>query len=172
MSDLPIIVVSGRGGEQDKIEALDLGADDFIAKPFLPGELLARIRAALRRSAPLDRDEALALVRDVRLSSPTLTRGAVTLDYSELTLRLREQQVRLTEGEFKVLEVLVANAESTVNRAVILEALYGAGDARETKIVDVYVSRLRQKLGSLGGEADIIQNFRGRGWRFTAPTEY
>ena len=170
MSDLPIIVVSGRGTEQDKIEALDLGADDFVPKPFLPGELLARIRAALRRSAPVSRETASSAVRALEVQEPrTIPLGAMTLNPGDRSLELKGQKISLTEGEYTVLRVLVANHDATVPKSVILEALYGQDDVRETKIVDVYISRLRQKLRQIDDSEDLIQNFRGRGWSLRTP---
>jgi DNA-binding response OmpR family regulator len=170
LSDLPIIVVSGRGTEQDKIEALDLGADDFVPKPFLPGELLARIRAALRRTAPLSREAASNAVRQMqREENRPIRIGAMTLNPAERSLDLHGQQLSLTEGEYTVLRVLAANHDATVPKAVILEALYGQDDVRETKIVDVYISRIRQKLRQIDDNEDLIQNFRGRGWSLRAP---
>jgi DNA-binding response OmpR family regulator len=170
LSDLPIIVVSGRGTEQDKIEALDLGADDFVPKPFLPGELLARIRAALRRTAPLSREDASSAVRAMQTAEARpIELGAMTLNPAERYMELRGQRVPLTEGEYTVLRALIANHDATVPKSVILEALYGQDDARETKIVDVYISRLRQKLRQIEGGDDLIQNFRGRGWSLRTP---
>ena len=170
LSDLPIIVVSGRGTEQDKIEALDLGADDFVPKPFLPGELLARIRAALRRAAPLSQEAASSAVQALqKREAAAIVLGALTLDPSERNLEFKGHKVPLTEGEYTVLRVLVANHDATVPKSVILEALYGQADARETKIVDVYISRIRQKLRQIDDGEDLIQNFRGRGWSLRTP---
>lgn len=165
MSDLPIIVVSGRGAEQDKIEALDLGADDFVPKPFLPGELLARIRAALRRGTPLSREDAATAVRAMQTKEQgTIRLGAITLNPSARSIEIKGRQIPLTDGEYTVLQALVANPDATVPKSAILEALYGEDNARETKIVDVYISRIRQKLRQVEGGEDLIQNFRGRGW--------
>lgn len=170
MSDLPIIVVSGRGAEQDKIEALDMGADDFVPKPFLPGELLARIRAALRRAAPLSREDAASAVRAMQTEEKGPIRlGALTLDPAERSMEIKGHQIPLTDGEYTVLQALVANPDATVPKSVILEALYGQDDVRETKIVDVYISRIRQKLRQVEGGEDLIQNFRGRGWSLRTP---
>ena len=170
MSDIPIIIVSGRGAEQDKIEALDLGADDFVPKPFLPGELLARIRAALRRAAPLSREDAAIAVRAMQTEEQGAIRlGAMTLKPSERMLEVQGRQILLTDGEYRVLQTLVANPDATVPKSAILEALYGQDDARETKIVDVYISRIRQKLRQIEGGEDLIQNFRGRGWSLRTP---
>jgi DNA-binding response OmpR family regulator len=170
MSDVPIIVVSGRGAEQDKIEALDMGADDFVPKPFLPGELLARIRAALRRAAPLSREDASSAVKAMQTKEEGVIRlGGLSLNMSERSLEMQGRQIPLTDGEYTVLHVLVANHDATVPKAVILEALYGQDDVRETKIVDVYISRIRQKLRQFEGAEDLIQNFRGRGWSLRTP---
>jgi DNA-binding response OmpR family regulator len=170
LSDMPIIVVSGRGTEQDKVEALDLGADDFVPKPFLPGELLARIRAALRRSAPLSREDASSNVQRMqsRAAEP-IAIGALILNPTERRLELNGRSIPLTEGEYTVMRVLAANIDATVPKQAILEALYGQDDARETKIVDVYISRLRQKLRQMEGGDDLIHNFRGRGWSLRTP---
>jgi len=170
MSDLPIIVVSGRGTEQDKIEALDLGADDFVPKPFLPGELLARIRAALRRTAPLSREAASNAVRAMQTDAPrTIRLGSLTLDPGGRSVEMKGRQIPLTDGEYTVLQALIANPDATVPKSTILEALYGQDDARETKIVDVYISRIRHKLRQIVGGEDLIQNFRGRGWSLKTP---
>jgi DNA-binding response OmpR family regulator len=170
LSDMPIIVVSGRGTEQDKVEALDLGADDFVPKPFLPGELLARIRAALRRTAPLSREAASSNVQRLQAGpAEPLAIGSMVLNPVERRLEFNGRTVPLTDGEYTVMRVLAANIDATVPKPAILEALYGQDDARETKIVDVYISRLRQKLRQIEGGDDLIHNFRGRGWSLRTP---
>jgi DNA-binding response OmpR family regulator len=95
--------------------------------------------------------------------------GALTLNPVERRLELSGRTVPLTDGEFTVMRVLAANVDATVPKAAILEALYGQDDVRETKIVDVYISRLRQKLRAIEGGDELIQNFRGRGWSLRAP---
>jgi two-component system response regulator PrrA len=164
MSDIPIIVVSGRGTERDKIEALDLGADDFVAKPFLPGELLARVRAALRRSAQAARPagSAHAARHPIRV-------GSLLLDPLDNSAALRGTLTRLNAAEFKVLQLLASREGETVSRAELLGGLYGAAAPVETNVVDVYISRVRAKLRSLPGGDDIIGNVRGVGWRLRAP---
>lgn len=163
LSDLPIIVVSGRGTERDKIEALDLGADDFVAKPFLPGELLARIRAALRRYA----------VRQNRVpedpARSPLRVGALTLDPLHCSVGLGGAKAELSAAEFQVLQRVAAGRGATVSRAELLAEIYGDNAPAETNGVDVYISRLRAKLRDLPGGADLIANVRGQGWRLRAP---
>ncbi len=162
-SDIPILVVSGRGTERDKIQALDLGADDYIAKPFLPGELLARLRAALRRhrrqsgaatgeAAPVD-DERMP----IRL-------GQVTLDPLRRSAESGGQTVGLNETEFKLLSLLARERGTIVARQTLLEALYGKAPPKESRIVDVYISNIRKKLAVLPGGEDLIATYRGRGW--------
>lgn len=162
-SDVPIIVVSGRGTERDKIEALDLGADDFVAKPFLPGELLARIRAALRRAA----SRAASRAEDPARSP--LRAGAMTLDPLDNSVALGAGRATLNGAEFRVLQILAARGGDTVSRGELLAGLYGERPPAETNIVDVYISRVRTKLRDLPGGEDLLANVRGHGWRLRVP---
>ena len=162
MSDVPIIVVSGRGTEQDKIEALDLGADDYVPKPFLPGELLARIRAALRRSAGGGRGGVADDDRNpVRI-------GALTLDPFHQTAAIDSREAALNDAEYKVLKTLASSHGEVVPRSELLGALYGDDIPTETKIVEVYISHIRKKLRELTHE-ELITNRRGRGWVLRVP---
>jgi DNA-binding response OmpR family regulator len=164
LSNLPIIVVSGRGSERDKIEALDLGADDFVPKPFLPGELLARIRAALRRYvsgsgvAPADPER-----------SP-LHLGKLMLDPFFKTVGCGGNEATLNEGEFKVLRLLAQRANEVVSKEEILELLYGEEKPEATKIVEVYISNIRRKLREVTEGGELIGNARGRGWILKSPS--
>ncbi|WP_167737305.1 response regulator transcription factor [Sphingomonas parva] len=165
LSDVPIIVVSGRGGEHDKIALLDLGADDYIAKPFLPGELLARIRAALRRhrasgapGTPRAEDD-----RD------PIRAGALTLDPFHRTIGMGAETALLTDGEFTVLKALIQAAGTFVAKETLLRALYCDEEPpAETRIVEVYISNIRRKLRGLC-EDELILNARGRGWKLELP---
>ena len=165
VSDVPILVVSGRGSERDKIQALDLGADDYIAKPFLPGELLARLRAALRRhrraKGMIPGGEAEAGVDAERMP---LRLGQVTLDPLRRTAESGGQEVSLNETEYKVLSLLARERGSIVARAEVLAALYGEHPPKESRIVDVYISNIRKKLAGIPGGEDLIATYRGRGW--------
>ena len=164
VSDVPIIVVSGRGGEHDKISLLDLGADDYIAKPFLPGELLARIRAALRRHRAHAGDGAAG--NDDR---QPIRAGPLTLDPFHRTIGAGGETASLTDGEFTVLKGLIQAAGNFVSKETLLRALYCDEEPpAETRIVEVYISNIRRKLRGLA-EDDMILNARGRGWKLELP---
>lgn len=163
-SSVPILVVSGRNSEPDRIRALDLGADDFVPKPFLPGELLARIRAALRRSN-------LSQASDV--SAPPSERdpiafGPLTLDPMHRTAAIGGAETAVSDAEYKVLWQLARCSGEIVAKDSLLEILYGAEPPEKTRIVDVYISTLRRKLRALHPE-ELIFSFRGRGWMLKLP---
>ena len=164
-SDVPIIIVSGRLSEDEKIRALDQGADDFVAKPFLPGELLARIRAALRRhEVQRKRTEA---GRDADLRDP-INVGSLVLDPLHRSAVWRGRQASLSDAEFKILRTLATSREGVVSKSSLLRALYDSDALEETRIVEVYISNIRRKLRELHGD-DCILNFRGRGWKLVVP---
>ena len=159
ITDLPIIVVSGRTTEQDKIQALDMGADDFVPKPFLPGELLARIRAVLRRHSLTN-----PTGRAARHGLPTRL-GRLIIDPRDRTVRLDDHRISLTDSEFTILATLAANPSAPVHRSSLLEALYGPDNFRDSKkTVDVHLGRIRQKLLALTHGVQLIENRRGNGW--------
>src|SRR5688572_1302652 len=135
ISDVPILVVSGRESERDRIEALDHGADDFIPKPFLPGELLARIRAALRRYQT-QRDRPAVEPADGR---DPIHVGALTLDPFHRTAELHGRKAILSDAEFKVLNTLATSDASVVSKAALLKTLYDSDALEETRIVEVYI---------------------------------
>lgn len=172
MSTLPIIVVSGRGTERDKVEALDLGADDYVAKPFLPGELLARIRAALRRSSSrFDGGKA----RTNASSLPPLPFGEcerfgpLSLEPVSRCLTLGHASVSLSGAEYRVLRLLASRAGATVSRADLRQYLYASDSLADSNVLDVYISRIRAKLRRLLPDEDLIANVRGEGWRLRLP---
>jgi DNA-binding response OmpR family regulator len=169
LTEIPIVVVSGRAAERDKIDALDRGADDFIAKPFLPGELLARVRAALRRAG---RAEPIAEASEGIVATPCeepLWAGAMKLDPAALTVTVEGQSVNLVPSEYRLLRRLVRDCGSPVSRADLLEELYGAEAPSESNIVDVYISRIRAKLRPLPGGDDFVASIRGLGWKLRLP---
>jgi DNA-binding response OmpR family regulator len=167
ISDVPILVVSGRESERDRIEALDHGADDFIPKPFLPGELLARIRAALRRyqtQREPRREEQAGQSRDpIRI-------GPLVLDPFDRTVELHGRKTVLSDAEYKVLTALATSRDDVVSKAALLTTLYDSEALQETRIVEVYISNIRRKLRSLH-ECELILNFRGRGWKLLVPDD-
>jgi two-component system KDP operon response regulator KdpE len=168
-SDVPILVVSGRASEADKIAALDIGADDYVSKPFLPGELLARIRAAMRRHRG-QRDA--AATGQVRAASASLRDpihvGPLTLDPFHRTVELEGRKAVLSDAEFKILNRLATGAEGVVSKSSLLKTLYDSDALEETRIVEVYISNIRRKMRPLH-VGECILNFRGRGWKLVIP---
>lgn len=171
ISDVPILVVSGRDSERDKIEALDQGADDFIPKPFLPGELLARIRSALRRYRSLQEkarsEEGKIAALDLR---DPIEIGPLVLDPLDRTVELNGRKTALSDAEFKVLTTLATSEGDVVSKQALLRRLYDSDALAETRIVEVYISNIRRKLRSIY-EYDFILNFRGRGWKLVIPDD-
>ena len=153
---LPVIIVTAKGQEEDRVRGLTLGADDYMVKPFSVKELLARVRAVLRRSAerPLD-------VPDARFH------GGVA-DLAERRLRFDDGRVReLSELEAELLRYLAQNATRTVSRAELLERIWRLpANAVRTRTIDMHVARLREKLDDDGAEPRIVLTVRGKGYRF------
>ena len=169
ISDVPILVVSGRDSERDKIEALDQGADDFIPKPFLPGELLARIRSALRRYNAQQERMAEGRSEEIELRDP-IEIGPLILDPFHRTVELDGRKTVLSEAEFKVLATLATSDDDVVSKSELLKRLYDSDALAETRIVEVYISNIRKKLRSIY-QYDCILNFRGRGWKLVIPDD-
>ena len=155
-STIGIIVLSARADETNKVRALNLGADDYLTKPFGIDELLARIQATLRRSRP-----APAEVR----SQPVITAGDVVIDLDAQLVTLAGEAVRLTPTEFSLLRELALNAGTVVSHATLLGRVWGPGYATETEYTRVYVRRLRAKLEPPGAPPLIITEHRV-GYRF------
>jgi two-component system KDP operon response regulator KdpE len=162
VTDLPILVVSGQDSERDRIDALDRGADDFVPKPFLPGELLARIRAALRRFATPAAGEEDVERQPLRV-------GALTLDPLDCSASLHGLKIQLNAAEYRILAALALRAGEVVPRAELAGLFSGDGGRAESKVIDVYMSRIRNKLRSFPEGDDLIANARARGWRLRPP---
>jgi two-component system, OmpR family, response regulator MprA len=147
--DVPILMLTARDSVEDRVEGLDSGADDYLVKPFDLQELLARVRALLRRRPP--RGSASLIVADVRLNPATreVFRGSRALD--------------LTAREFELLEFMMRNERLVVSRDKLLEDVWGYAPFSETNTVDVFVSNLRRKLES-GGEPRVLHTVRGAGY--------
>lgn len=150
---VPIIMLTARGDETDRVAGLDAGADDYIAKPFSTKELLARIRAVLRRRAP----EQVASVLSV---------GALSLDSATYRVTFTEQPLKLGPTEFKLLQYLMSHAERVHSRGQLLDKVWGDHVFIEERTVDVHVKRLREALGAQAGL--MIETVRGAGYRLTA----
>src|SRR5579884_1824161 len=141
-SSVPVIIVTARGQDQDKVRGLDLGADDYLTKPFSVDELLARVRAVLRR-AHLSANE--------HAQQPTITIGDLTIDYSQHLVSVHGREVTLTPTEYRLLAYLAQNAGRIVTQDMLLEEVWGAEYVGESHMLQVNINRLRRKL-----EADPV----------------
>ena len=150
-SDVPVIVLTARDAVMDKVSGLDMGADDYVTKPFAIEELLARIRLALRRGGASKTKEDLRVCGPLSLSVP---RHEVRWDGSEIDL---------TSREFSLLQTLLENKNVVLSRDSLLEKVWGYDYMGETNVVDVYVRYLRNKIAAAGGE-NVIQTVRGVGY--------
>ena len=150
----PIVVLSVRDADADKIAALDLGADDYLTKPFSAGELLARIRAHLRRTSGAE-----ASVREIRS-------GGLVIDLAKRFVTVDGEAVHLTRTEFDILAELARNAERVVTSRALLNTVWGPDYVSDTQTLRVHVSHLRQKIDPKGGAARYILTEPGVGYRF------
>jgi len=149
---IPILVLSARGQEKDKIAALDLGADDYVAKPFAVGELLARIRAALRRSTTA---AAASMVRF----------GLVEVDLDKRAVRVEGQEVHLTPNEYKLLQVLIQHAGKVLTQRQLLNEVWGPQHTEQAQYLRVYIAQLRRKLERNPARPKHLQTEPGVGYR-------
>ena len=158
-SGVPIIMVTARDAEIDTVVGLEVGADDYVTKPYRIRELVARMRAVLRRAASSDapNHEGVLEVGDVALDS----------DRHEVTLR--GSSVRMPLREFEVLELLMTNAGRVVTRDTLIDRVWGGDYVGDTKTLDVHIKRLRAKLEDDPGHPKRITTIRGLGYRFEAP---
>ena len=159
-SRLPVLLLTARGEDVDRILGLELGADDYLPKPFNPRELVARIRAILRRTQSSG---------DTR--QPILQAGGIELDTTTRTVRQSGQPVELTSVEFGLLEVLLRSAGQVVTRDTLATTVLGRKFAPFDRSIDMHVSKVRKKLGDTGGAEDLIKTVRGSGYIFAATLE-
>jgi len=153
-ASVPIIVLSAWGQESAKIAALDAGADDYVTKPFGMGELLARLRVAIRRASPAP-DE------------PVVTTGDITVDLAAKRVRRAGEDVRLTPTEWQLLEVLVRNRERLVTQRQLLQEVWGPEYGTEGNYLRVYMAHLRRKLEPDPSKPRYLRTEPGMGYRFT-----
>lgn len=156
LSPVPIIMVSTSDSEVDKVLGLELGADDYVTKPFGPRELVARIRAILRRREPLPKPE----------RSDALAVGPVRLDASRHTVSVRGEAIRLRLKEFELLALLLRNAGRVLTRGQLIDRVWGTDYVGDTKTLDVHIKRLRDKLELDPSEPHHVVTVRGLGYKF------
>ncbi|MET1062550.1 MAG: response regulator transcription factor [Aeromicrobium sp.] len=151
-ADVPVVVLSARHGSDDKVEALDEGADDYVTKPFDPEELFARLRAVIRRRGAVD-------------APLVVGAGAVRLDVTERRATRSGAEVRLTPTEWRIVEVLAHRAGRLVRQADLLHEVWGPGYARETNYLRVYLAQLRRKLETDPSRPTMFITDPGIGYR-------
>jgi DNA-binding response OmpR family regulator len=160
-SDVPVIMLTARGEEIDRVSGLTLGADDYVVKPFSPRELVARVKAILRRSAVA-----------ASTSDHVLAHGEIQLDREKRRLRVKGDFVDLTPHEYALLEALMGAPGRTFTRDELLDRLYPRGEAVVIeRVVDVHVGKLRQKIEPDPNHPRYILTARGIGYRFADPGE-
>ena len=152
----PVLVLSVRGSDADKIAALDMGADDYVTKPFSAGELLARVRALLRRAS------------GQAASRPVITAGDLEIDIAQRRVRRAGQEVELTRIEFDILAFLAQNADCVVTSKMILEKVWGPEYGEDTQTLRVHISHLRKKIEPHASVPRYILTEPGVGFRFSA----
>jgi DNA-binding response OmpR family regulator len=157
LSEVPIIMLTARDDELDKVLGLELGADDYITKPFSIREFRSRVRALLRRAS---------VVRTAAGDGNVIAAHELELDLGRRTVEVRGTPVRLTYVEFELLRTLVAHPGRVYSRRMLLESLWGAADYREPRTIDVHVRHLREKLERDPAEPEYILTVRGVGYRF------
>ena len=154
--DTPILFLSARDSELNKVVGLELGADDYLAKPFGVRELMARTRALLRRSQP----------NDSLSSASEICAGGITLDEDAHTANGNKGPIDLTPREFELLACLMRNAGKVVSREDLLHDAWGWEFITETKTVDTHIKRLRDKIEAAGYDPKLVETVRGYGYRF------
>jgi DNA-binding response OmpR family regulator len=155
-SQVPIIMLTAKGSETDKVAGLEVGADDYITKPFSMREFRSRVKAALRRSRMVERaseDEAIVC-------------GELTIDFDRRMVTLGEEEVKVTYVEFEILGALARSPGRVLTRETLLEHVWGDSDYRDPRTVDVHIRHLREKLEADPKEPEYLFTVRGVGYRF------
>jgi two-component system response regulator RegX3 len=162
-SDVPIIMVTAKGSEIDTVVGLEVGADDYVTKPYRLRELVARMRAALRRRSS-DTTGEVAVVADEALAV-----GDVALDPARHVVTVRGEVVAMPLKEFELLRLLLANAGRVLTRELLIDRVWGADYVGDTKTLDVHIKRIRAKIESDPAEPTRIVTIRGLGYKFERP---
>lgn len=153
-SDVPVLIVSARGLEKEKVEALDLGADDFITKPFHINELLARVRVALRKKTP-------SVVKEKIFELDTLR-----IDFDKYKIFIDNSEIHLTPIEFKLLMLLVENAGKVLTHSFIIKKVWGYNSAEDSQSLRVFMANIRRKIEKDSSHPRFIRTEVGVGYRF------
>lgn len=151
---IPIILVTARGEEEDKIRGLESGADDYVTKPFSPRELVARVKAVLRRAGRPGGEPRIAL-------------GGIVLDMDQHRVSIGDRPLLLSPTEYRLLEFFMTHPDKVYSRSQLLDQVWGRSTYIEDRTVDVHIRRLRKALAEYGGE-ELVQTVRGFGYRFSA----
>jgi DNA-binding response OmpR family regulator len=155
-SQVPIIMLTAKGSETDKVAGLEVGADDYITKPFSMREFRSRVKAALRRSRmagePLDEE--------------SIDHGELKIDFSRRMVTLRDEEIRVTYVEFEILGALARSPGRVLSRETLLEHVWGDSEYRDPRTVDVHIRHLREKLETDPKEPEFLFTVRGVGYRF------
>lgn len=152
---IPIIILTAKSEEADRVLGLEMGADDYVTKPFSPRELVARVRAVLRRSGSADEEE-----------PEVIESGVIRIDLRQHIVKVRGEEVELTPKEFDFLKLLLLNPGRAFTREFLLEHLWGYEYFGDTRTVDVHVRRLRQKIEDDPANPEYLETVRGVGYRF------
>lgn len=155
-SGIPIIMLTAKAEEIDRVLGLEMGADDYVVKPFSMRELIARVKAVLRRSH-----------KDGKTKEDVLTIGPLRIDFSSYQVCLHDEPVALTPKEYELLKLLVTNPGRAFSRDELLERIWGYEYYGDTRTVDVHIRHLRAKLAAAPKVSDAIETIRGVGYRFT-----
>jgi two-component system response regulator RegX3 len=160
-SDVPIVMVTAKDGEIDTVVGLEVGADDYVTKPYRMRELVARMRAVLRRAPKSDSGDTA--------SGDLLEVGDVSLDPERHEVRVRGEECKLPLKEFELLELLLANAGRVLTRDTLIDRVWGATYVGDTKTLDVHIKRLRGRIEDDPAHPARITTIRGLGYRFETP---
>jgi DNA-binding response OmpR family regulator len=155
-SQVPIIMLTAKGSETDKVAGLEVGADDYITKPFSMREFRSRVKAALRRSR---------MIGDAH-EEDSIERGDLSIDFGRRVVTLRGEEVRLTYVEFEILGALARSPGRVLSRETLLEHVWGDSEYRDPRTVDVHIRHLREKLESEPKQPEFLFTVRGVGYRF------
>jgi DNA-binding response OmpR family regulator len=155
-SQVPIIMLTAKGSETDKVAGLEVGADDYITKPFSMREFRSRVKAALRRSRMVERTT----------ESGTIETGELIIDFDRRMVTLGEEEIKVTYVEFEILGALARSPGRVLTRETLLEHVWGDSDYRDPRTVDVHIRHLREKLEQDPKEPEYLFTVRGVGYRF------